>query len=330
MRTSLRRVEDAAREDWAVDSHGLEFMEQEYFCDAIFELVDVWMPAWCDEPHEMVDFLDTLLGRCTHGDPLVWMSDDEIEYGGYEGNDISEAPPPPPKKKSPKTKPPTPSSSEDDEPTRPPSRTLPPPVSTGSGLFDKPEFDFDWSLEDEAAAAEKILADRANGETEAEAKAKAARQRASMERALHAKRAAMKARKRFQKENEDGPGLTLYVEDDDDGIRSGSPTRIDPETAIHSMRLKLNYAEMAGEAARRAEEEAAEAGRPWLFTPNARGTNYTGKHGSPTSGRSRDTNFSALFVSSEDEFGFGCAVELPRNERVGPIPSDPPPLILLL
>ena len=64
-------IEECAAEDWESDSHGLQFMEKEYFMDAIFELVDVWMPDFCDECWEMVDFLDTLLYRCSGGDPRV-------------------------------------------------------------------------------------------------------------------------------------------------------------------------------------------------------------------------------------------------------------------
>ena len=45
------------------------------------------MPDWCDEPHEMEEFLDTLLGRCSGGAPRIWLSDIEISYGGYSSRD---------------------------------------------------------------------------------------------------------------------------------------------------------------------------------------------------------------------------------------------------
>lgn len=52
-------VEDCARDDWATDSHGLKFMEKEYFCDAIFEVRYTRVPRiGCDLVSRALPFLD--------------------------------------------------------------------------------------------------------------------------------------------------------------------------------------------------------------------------------------------------------------------------------
>ena len=314
-------VEDAARDDWAEDSHGLKYMEKEYFMDAIFELVDVWMPDWCDEPHEMEEFLDKLLGRCSGGAPRIWLDDHEIEYGGYE-EALNE---------------PEPESNrlagldggdgsgggdgrgggdgdgleyERQLVTREVERVIEVPNSGKSGLFDSDKGidGFDWSMLEQAEAAERLLEGRM-GETEEERLAREARNRAQLERIMAAKRAAFKLMKRLKEMEKEGTGLTIFVDKQvKDVARPTSPFHPytgDPLKSLHDMRLRIWTAEDLAEAARlKAEAEEAQ-GRAWLFTPNARGTQYTGRTGSPIGrrgGRSPHAGASSLFVGS-DEFG---------------------------
>jgi len=75
-------VEQAAREDWAVDSCGQEQMTREMFMDALFELCDLWTDGISAQEYH--DFLVALLKQVAGGSPPSLLDDSLIGYGGFK------------------------------------------------------------------------------------------------------------------------------------------------------------------------------------------------------------------------------------------------------
>ena len=69
---------ECAEEDWEKDAQGSTALSRELFCDAIFELADVWTRT-C-ESQEYIDFLSMLHAAIAvlDGDEYIWKGDDAI------------------------------------------------------------------------------------------------------------------------------------------------------------------------------------------------------------------------------------------------------------
>ena len=77
-------MEEVVADDWRSDSRGEPELSRDMFCDAIFELADVWTEGLSQD--EYVDFLWSLFEyvSCTleHGS-LVWKSVDDVKFMGH-------------------------------------------------------------------------------------------------------------------------------------------------------------------------------------------------------------------------------------------------------
>jgi len=72
---------ECAEEDWDKDAHGGAELKREAFCDAIFELADIWTKT-C-EAHEYVDFLRSLhalIAIRVDGTSYLWKEDGQIAF----------------------------------------------------------------------------------------------------------------------------------------------------------------------------------------------------------------------------------------------------------